>query len=108
MKNEKIILKALTKKYDGLGGYIEDYEDKEFFGKVTFAKDKMVITRANDIHTQKLVNMKIIYLKNIFNNYDDLKSIKRGDKLTYNNDDYVVHLVEAYNNMFVVTLLEDF
>lgn len=108
MKNQKIIFRALTKKNDGLGGYIEDYNDIEFFGKITYAKDKMVITRANDIHTQKLVNMKIVYLRKILNNYENLKSIKRGDKLTHDGLDYVVHLVEAYHNTFVVTLLEDF
>lgn len=108
MRNEKINIKTLTKVHDGLGGYKEDYEDVEFFGKVAFAKDKMVITRANDIHTQKLVNMKVIYLKTIFNDINKLKAIKRGDKLTYNGEDYVVHLVEAYHQTFVITLLEDF
>lgn len=108
MKNETINIRTLTKKSDGLGGYKEDYKDMEFFGKVAFAKDRMVITRANDIHTQKLVNMKMVYLKTIFNDIGDLKAIKRGDKLTYNGDEYVVNLVEAYHNTFVITLLEDF
>lgn len=108
MRNQSIVLKSLTKKNDGLGGYKEEYEDVKFFGKVAFAKDKMVITRANDIHTQKLVNMKMLYLQKTLNDEFALKAIKRGDKFEHKGEMYVVHLVEAYHNNFVITLLEDF
>lgn len=108
MKNEKIILNALSKKPDGLGGYLEEYTEYEFYGKVAYAKDRMVITRANDINTQKLVNMKILYLKTTFNDESSLMQIKRGDKFTHKGIDYVVYLVEAYGMNFIITLLEDF
>lgn len=108
MRNEKIVISALSKVSDGLGGYKEDYVDMYFFGKVAFSKDKMVITRANEINTQKLVNMKVLYLLTTLNDVSELKKIKRGDKFIHDGEDYVVHLVEAYNKMFIITLLEDF
>ena len=43
MRNEKIVISALSKVSDGLGGYKEDYVDMYFFGKVAFSKDKMVV-----------------------------------------------------------------
>lgn len=109
MRNETIILKKLSKIPDGLGGYQEDFIDMYFFGKKTLAKNKMVITRANDRDTQHLVNMQILYLSTIFNDVEDLKSITKGDILEISeNEKYVVNLVEAYNNKFIVTLLESF
>lgn len=109
MRNEAIVFKKLTKVPDGLGGYIEDYTDMYFFGKKTLAKDKMVITRANDRDTQNLVNMQIVYLSTVFNDVEDLKSISKGDMLVINdNEKYIVHLVEAFHHKFVITLLESF
>ena len=109
MRNEAIVLKKLSKIPDGLGGYVEDFVDMYFFGKRTLAKNKMVITRANDRDTQHLVNMQMLYLTTIFNDVEDLKSISKGDILEISEDEkYVVNLIEAYNNKFIVTLLESF
>ena len=109
MRNEAIVLKKLSKIPDGLGGYVEDFVNMYFFGKRTLAKNKMVITRANDRDTQHLVNMQMLYLTTVFNDVEDLKSISKGDILEINEDEkYVVNLIEAYNNKFIVTLLESF
>lgn len=108
MKNKKITISSLVMKNDGLGGYLEDYTDLQFYGKCTYSKDRMVITRAHDLNTQKLVGMRIVYLNTRYNNVSDLRKIKRGDRMIENGVEYRVNVVEAYHNIFVITFLEEF
>lgn len=108
MRHQNLIIKSLTPIDDGLGGYIEEYTDIKVYGKVAYAKDKMVVTRANEVNTQKLVSMIMMYLNVNRNKEEILQSIKKGDRFFYNNTPYSVHLVEAYQKVFIITFMEDF
>ena len=108
MRHQNLIIKSLTPIDDGLGGYIEEYTDIKVYGKVAYAKDKMVVTRANEVNTQKLVNMVMMYLNTNRNKESVLQAIKKGDKFIYNNTSYSVHLVEAYQKVFIITFMEDY
>lgn len=108
MRSKKIIISSLKKQNDGLGGYKDVYQDTIFYGKMVYSKDKMIITRANDLNTQKLANQLILYLHARFNNVSMLKKINRGDRVIEDGIEYKVQLVQAFKNMYVVTLLEEF
>lgn len=108
MRNQKITLQLVERTEDEYGGHTISYIEKQFFGKIAFAKDRMVVTKINDINTQRLVNMYKLYLLTTYNNIDDLRAIKRGDKLTLNGIVYTAYLVESYDKTYVITLLEDF
>ncbi|MCI7208509.1 MAG: hypothetical protein MSA15_21260 [Clostridium sp.] len=108
MIHQNLIIKSLNPIDDGLGGYTEEYTDIKVYGKVAYAKDKMVVTRANEVNTQKLVSMMIMYLNTNRNKEEVLQSIKKGDRFIYNNTPYSVHLVEAYQKVFIITFMEDF
>ena len=108
MRHENLIIKSLIPIDDGLGGYTEKFTDIKVYGKVAYAKDKMVVTRANEVNTQKLVNMVMMYLNVNRNKESVLQSIKKGDRFVYNNMPYSVHLIEAYQKVFIITFMEDF
>lgn len=108
MRNSEVIIKSFLKTPDGLGGYTEEYEEKKFYGRLFFAKDKQVVTRAYDLNTQIITNMYKLYLTTFYNDFNDLKSIKRGDRVRINDTDYHVYLIHAQNNFFLITLMEDF
>ncbi len=108
MRPKYFTLKILKPTEDGLGGYKKDFQDVKVFGKAAYAKNKMDITRANHFHIQKLVNIVKLYLDVNRNDMTVLKTIKKGDKLIYNNESYSVNLIEAYEKLFSITLLEDF
>lgn len=108
MRHQYLTIKSLNPVDDGLGGYTEEFTDIKVYGKVAYAKDKMVVTRANEVNTQKLVNMVMMYLNANRNKEEILQSIKKGDKFIYNNQAYSVHLVEAYQKVFIITFMEDY
>lgn len=108
MRHQQLIIKSLNPIDDGLGGYTEQFTDIKVYGKVAYAKDKMVVTRANEVNTQKLVNMVMMYLNTNRNKESVLQSIKKGDRFFYNNTPYSVHLVEAYQKVFIITFMEDY
>ena len=108
MRHQNLIIQSLTPIDDGLGGYTEEYTDIKVYGKIAYAKDKMVVTRANEVNTQKLVSMVMMYLNVNRNKEEILQSIKKGDRFFYNNTPYSVHLVEAYQKVFIITFMEDF
>ena len=108
MRNSEIIFKSFLKEPDGLGGYTEKFEEKKFYGKIFFAKDKQVVTRAYDLNTQIITNMYNVYLTTFYNDFNELRSIKRGDRVNINGIEYHVYLIHAQNNFFLITLMEDF
>lgn len=108
MRHQKLIIKSLNPISDGLGGYMEEYVDIQVYGKVAYKKDKMVVTRAHDVNTQKLVNMVMMYLNVNRNPEPVLQSLKKGDRFIYNNVAYSIHLIEAYQKVYVITFMEDF
>ena len=108
MRHQYLTIKKLNAIDDGLGGYTESFEDIKVYGKFAYSKDKMVVTRANEVNTQKLVNMIVMYLNVNRNKESVLQAIKKGDKFIYNNTSYSVHLVEAYQKVFIITFMEDY
>ena len=108
MRNSEVIIKSFLKTPDGLGGYTEEFEEKKFYGRLFFAKDKQVVTRAYDLNTQIITNKYKLYLTTFYNDFNDLRSIKRGDRVRINDVDYHVYLIHAQNNFFLITLMEDF
>ena len=108
MRNTEVIIKSFLKIPDGLGGYTEEFEEKKFHGRLFFAKDKQVVTRAYDLNTQIITNMYKLYLTTFYNDFNELRNIKRGDRVTIDGIDYHVYLIHAQNNFFLLTLMEDF
>lgn len=108
MRHQNLIVQSHTKIPDGLGGYIEELTDIKLKGKVAFKKDKMVVTRANEVNTQKLVSMVMMYLDTNRNKEEVLMSLKKGDRFIYQGLPYSIHLIEAYQKIYVITFMEDF
>ena len=108
MRNSPIIVNKLTRVPDGLGGHTETFEEIKLYGKMIFQKDKQVVTRAYDLNTQIITNMYCLYLTTFYNKREELQKLKRGDKVKIDNINYKVFQIESHNNLFLVTLMEEF
>ena len=107
MRNSTITIKQLVYTEDGLGGKIETFKDLKVVGKLFYTKKTKVVTRIQDIASLPAINMYVLYLTTFQNKFEDLISIKKGDKLGGEYGNYRVDDITAHNTKFTITFMEE-